>query len=181
MAWDNYECGGVWVLSGDKPFDEFGATVQRLRKAYLERWGRPPYLAELLYPLVRIAELGPNPPVADEKLPSIDALLSLVGGLTAAEHIEPGNYEGAFDGESDDFLIFPRNALTRDAMVVRGEVTKPTDKGVVCRYEVLSPAITGRMALCLIRYCVMDALLEYDLTDPDLTIRFERRSPCGAT
>ncbi len=174
MAWDDHEIGGVWFLSGDKPFDEMAGVVQRLHKAFLDRWGRPPYLAELLYPLLSMAEMGPNPAVADEKLPSMAALLQFVGGLTAAEHIEPGDYEGASDGESDDFLILPRKSKGRKGMVVRGEVVT-VDGTTVCRYEILSPKITDRMALCLIRYCVLDELLGYDLTDRDLAIRFERR------
>jgi hypothetical protein len=177
MAWDDYECGGVWILSGDAPFDEIGAAVKHLHKEYLERWGRPPYLAELLYTLLRYIDLDTNRPVADERLPSLEELMKFVGGLTVTEHIEPGNYEGASDGESDDFLIFPRNAKTREAMVVRGEVQQSDDDSVTCRYELLSTALTDRMAHCLIRYCVLDALLGIDLTDRDLAIRFERRTP----
>jgi hypothetical protein len=111
----------------------------------------------------------------------LEALITLVGGLTTAEHIEPGNYEGASDGESDDFLIFPRNANSREEMVVRGEVIEPGDGSVVCRYELLTPVMTDRMAHCLIRYCVLAALLDIDLTDRDLSIRFERRPPCDPT
>jgi hypothetical protein len=181
MAWDDYEIGGVWLLSGDIPFDEMSGVVERLHKEFLERWGRPPYLAELLYPLLSVVAMGPNPAVADARLPSMDALLSSVGGLTAAEHIEPGGYEGAYDGESDDFLILPRAAKAREGMVVRGEVLQPDNRSVICRYEILSPSITDRMAHCLIRYCVLDALLDINLADRDLTIRFERRPPCVAT
>jgi hypothetical protein len=178
MAWDDHEVGGVWLLSGDFPFDAMAPVVERLQKAFLERWGRPPYLAELLYPLVSIASQGPNPAIADEQPPSIEALLSFVGGLSAREHIEPGNYEGGFDGESDDFLIFPRAAHARWEIVIRGEIQRPDDATIVCRYEVHSPGITDRMAHCLIRFCVLDALLECDLTDRKLSIRFERRVPC---
>jgi hypothetical protein len=139
MAWEGSEYSGVWIESGDAPFDEMSGVVERLHKEFLERWGRPPYLAELLYPLLSVAAMGPNPAVADEKLPSMDTLISFVGGLTPAEHIEPGDYEGASDGESDDFLIFPRKARTRAAMVVRAEVLQPDEATVICRYEVLSP------------------------------------------
>src|SRR5258708_4881414 len=146
MAWDDHEFGAVWLLSGDKPFDEMSSVVKRLHKAFLDRWGRPPYLAELLYPLLSVAEMGPNPAVADEKLPSMESLLSFVGGLTAAEHIEPGNYEAVSDEESGDFFIVPRNSSTRTERVVRAEVLQPEDGSIICRYEILSPAITDRMA-----------------------------------
>lgn len=130
MAWDDHEIGGVWLLSGDMPFDEMAEVVERFHKEFLDRWGRPPYLAELLYPLLSIAETGPNPAIADEKPPSAEALLKFVGGLTAAEHIEPGNYEGMSDGDSDDFLIVPRKAKAGSA-VVRCEVLQPAD-AVTC-------------------------------------------------
>jgi hypothetical protein len=176
MAWDDHEIGGVWLLSGDKPFDVMSEAVAELHKAFLDRWGRPPYLAELLYPLLSVAEQGPNPAVADGRLPSMEALLSFVGGLTAAEHIEPGNYEGAFDGESDDFLILPRGAVGRAGLAVRGDVQRPDEMSVVSRYEICSPKLTDRMAHCLIRTCVLESLLDLDLSDRDLSIRFERRT-----
>ena len=183
MAWDDHEIGGVWLLSGDMPFDEMADVVKRFHKEFLERWGRPPYLAELLYPLLSIARMDPNPAVADEKLPSMEALLSFVGGLTAAEHIEPGDYEAGFSDENNDFFIFPRRGTSRprDAVAVRGEVIRPGDGSIICRYETPSSGITDRMAHCLIRYCVLDALLKFDLVDRDLSIRFERRPPCNPT
>lgn len=177
MAWDDYEIGGVWLLSGDTPFDVMSAAVAKLHKTFLDRWGRPPYLAELLYPLLSIAGQGPNPAIADEKPPTIEALLALVGGLTANEHIEPGDYEGAFDGDGEDFLIFRRKTEGRTGLVVRGDVQQPDEKSVVCRYEILAPALTDRPAQCLIRSCVLEALLDLDLADRDLSIRFERRTP----
>ena len=85
------------------------------------------------------------------------------------------------DAKSGDFMIFPRKESTRAAMVVRGEVLQPDDGSAICRYEILSPAITDRMALCLMRDCVLSGLLDLDLTDRDLSIRFERRPPCDPT
>jgi len=174
MAWDDHKIGGVWLLSGDIPFDAMHAAVDGLNKAFLDRWGRPPYLAELLYPLLSVAARGPNPAVADEVLPSIEDLLKFVGGPTTADHIEPGDYEGASDGESDDFVIFPRKGDTT-VPVVRGEAAE-ADGGYACRYDVLAPTLTDRTARVLIRACVLEALLGVDLSDRDLSIRFERRT-----
>ena len=182
MAWDPHECSGVWIESGDIPFDVMSGALEKLQKVFLERWGRPPYLAELLYPLLFLAEMPTNRPVADEQLPSMEALISFVGGLTPAEHIEPGDFEAAFEEDSDDCLVFSRSGnWSRESMVVRVEVLQPEDGGIVCRYETLSPGITDRMAHCLIRDCVLRCLYKTDLTDPDLSLRFERRPPCGAT
>jgi hypothetical protein len=183
MAWEDYECGGVWILSGDTPFDEMSGVVERLHKKFLERWGRPPYVAELLYALLSHVDLYPNRPVADETLPSLDALIASVGGLAPAEHIDPGDYEAALDAESNDFLIYPRTAAANPhaSLAVRGAITRPGDGSIVCRYETPSPTITDRMAHCLIRYCVLQEFFDYDLTDRDLLIHFERRPPCDPT
>lgn len=174
MAWDDHEIGGVWFLSGDRPFDVMSAAVAQLKKEFLERWGRPPYLAELLYPLLFTAEAGPNPSLADETPVTVDALVAFVGGPAAVDHVEPGKYEGAFDAESDDFLILPHDAVGREGLAVRGQVEQPDERTVVCRYQIVAPALTDRGARCLIRSCVLTDLLDIDLTDRDLTIRFER-------
>jgi len=179
MARDDHELCDVWLLYDDKPFDEMAGVVGRLHKACLDRWGRQPYLAELLYPLWQLVTSGADRAVADEQVLSFESLLQLVGGPTAADRIESGNYEAGFDGESNDFLIWPRSAEAdiRVSLVVRGEVFG-SESGTDCHYEILLPVITDRMARCLIRNCVLDPLLDYDLTNRDHPIQFQRSLSC---
>jgi hypothetical protein len=56
MAWDIYHVGGLELTSGDIMFDHLRDAVKRIRRHYLERFGRNPYFGELLYTLWRIAE-----------------------------------------------------------------------------------------------------------------------------
>jgi hypothetical protein len=53
---------------------------------------------------------------------------------TAADHIESGDYEGGPDGESDDFLNWPRSAKAdlRTSLMLRCEVNG-SDPGITCR------------------------------------------------
>ena len=49
MAWEcNYFCG-YEVESGDKPIDEISLALKRVKFEYIERFGRKPSVAELLY------------------------------------------------------------------------------------------------------------------------------------
>jgi hypothetical protein len=178
IPWVGLTIGSIREAIGDVPFDEMRSAVNRIRRAYVERFGRNPYFAELAYPSLIIVEAEPDEYVADAALPSLRQLANWAG-RTPIEHIDPGPYEGSLDMESDDFNISPRGVsseLLRSSIVVRGEVTKLGNKNVLCRYEILSPTITDGMAKSLIRECVLRALYHYDTTDRDLSIRFERRA-----
>jgi hypothetical protein len=178
MAWEEFQRGVVRGLSGDLPFDEMRSAVERIRRSYLERFGRNPYFAELLHALQATVEADPPAYVADDALPSLERLVESVGAETAFEHIDPGYYEGALDEETGDFLVFPRvtapGIRMRDSAVLRGQVIEDGENSVLCRYTILSPSITAGMARSLIRQCVLQDLLDYDIIDGGLTIRFER-------
>jgi hypothetical protein len=179
MAWEEfYQRGAVCGLTGDEPYDEMRAAVERIRRSYLERFGRNPYFAELLHVLQAIVEADPCAYVADATLPSLERVVESVGAGTAFEHIDPGYYEGALDGENGDVLVFPcvtePEIQTRDSAVLRGQVIETGENNVLCRYTILSPSITDGMARSLIRQCVLQDLLDYNIIDGGPTVQFER-------
>ena len=180
MAWEDFKRGSVRGVTGDFPLDELRAAIKRIRREYLPRFGRNPYLAELLHALLAVVEANPSAYVADERLPTLDALVSSLGGLGAFEHIDPSEFKGALDAESDDFLIFPRvmpsGQQSRESAVVRGAVTSSGERELLCRYAILTSSLTDRMAQSLIRKCVLQDLLGYDVVDGGLSVRFERRA-----
>lgn len=163
---------------GDGPFDEMRSAVNRIRRSYLERFGRNPYFAELLYPMRMTVQAEPPGYVTDTTLPTLDQLAHWAGTGTTSEHIDPGHFEAGIDEETGDFLVFPRGTptkpQTRDSMVLRGEVIESGDNGVLCRYTVLSPSLSDGMARSLIRQCVLQDLLDHNVVDGNLKIRFER-------
>jgi hypothetical protein len=177
-GWEEFRCGAIRGISGQYPRDEMRSAVKRIRRSYLERFGRNPYLAELLYALQGTVEVDPPAYAADPDVPSLERLVEAAGTGTAFEHIDPGSYVGALDAESDDFLVYPRvnppGPLRRETMVLRGELIEQGANSVLCRYRILAPSITDGMAHSLIRQCVLQDLLDYDIIDGGLTIRFER-------
>jgi hypothetical protein len=177
MAWEQFKVGAISGITGDQPHDEMRNTVKRINRAYMERFGRRPYFAELLYVLENVIGSDLRNSVTDESLPDRACFFSCLGHLPF-EHIDPGQYVGAFDAESDDFLIFPRpdcsGQLVRETVVVRGEVVVNNDRDLLCRYAILSRSMTERMAQSLIRQCVLQDLMDYNVVDGDLVIRFEK-------
>jgi hypothetical protein len=177
MAWEEFQRGAVRGVTGDEPFDEMRSAVERIRRSYFDRFGRNPYFAELLHVLQATVEADPPAYVTDDALPTLERLVESVGTNAKFEHIDPDNYEGAFDAENEDFLVFPRPAApdsgTTRSPVLRGQVTEAEDS-ISCRYAILSPSITDGMAKSLIRQCVLHDLLGYNLTDRGLAIQFER-------
>jgi hypothetical protein len=177
-AWEEFQDGAVRGVTGDRPIGEMSSALRRIRRRYVERFGRNPYFAELLYALRGALLADPPADVEDQTLPTLEQLVEVVGADTAFEHIDPGYYEGAIDEETGDFLVFPLAApdkpWTRDSMVLRGQVVEEGEKSVLCPYTILSPSIADGMARSLIRQCVLQDLLDYDVIDGGLTIRFER-------
>lgn len=101
-----------------------------------------------------------------------------VGARNQFEHIDPALYEGGFDGESDDFMVFPRGVRSeelRASVVVRGQIIETDKQNVTCKFKILNDLISVRMATSLIRYCVLHDLPDYSIADAGLTIRFERQ------
>jgi hypothetical protein len=178
MAWEEFQRGPIRGITGDLPFDEMRSAAKRVRRAYLERFGRNPYFAEMLHALQAAVAADPSAYVAEGTLPTLERLVESVGAGHSFEHIDPANYEGALDEESDDFLVFPRvsppGKRSRDSAVLRGSVTPTGDNGVLCRYTILSPSITDGMAKSLIRQCVLQDLMDYNIIDRSWSIRFER-------
>jgi hypothetical protein len=178
MAWEELWWGPVRGMTGDLPFDEIHSALDHIRRGYVERWGRNPYFAELLYVLRITVAADPPAYVADDVLPNFERLAELVGAGATFEYIDPGDYVAGLDEETGDFLVFPREIPTgrrpRDVMVLRGQVIENGENSVLCPYSILSPAITDGMAKSLIRLCVLQNLLDYNIIDGDLTIRFER-------
>jgi hypothetical protein len=166
MAWDDYDVGDLKLISGDIMFCELHDAVKRIRKQYLDRFGRNPYLGELLYTLCRIASPGV---VEDLKLPPIKSVLSALSAPTSSDQIDPGKYQAGF-AEDGEVLIFAEPGP--DLVRVQIEDNRPEE--VVCHYTVFSPDISDAAARCLIRYCALRRLLKYDLMDPELAVRFHR-------
>jgi hypothetical protein len=177
MAWEEFQIGTVHGITGDTPHDEMRESVDRINRAYLERYGRKAYLAELLYALVGVVAVDAPAYVADSELPTRKTLLSLLSS-SRYEHIDPGEYKGVFDAETDDFLIVPESddsgKPAREISVVRGQVVVNNDKDIVIHYRILSPAITDGMSHSLIRQCVLQDLMDYNIIDGGLSVRFER-------
>jgi hypothetical protein len=153
------------------------AAVNHINRAYLERFGRRAYLAELLYALTGVIVTDVPANVADNAVPRRESLLSCLAN-SPFDHIDPGDYEGVFDAESDDFLIIPTADTSgrpgRERAVVRGDVVPQTETNSLCRYQILSPSITDEMAQSLIRQCVLQDLMDYNLVDGGLAIQFEK-------
>jgi hypothetical protein len=175
MAWDDYTVGNLELISGDIPFDALCGAVQRIRKSYLERFGRSPYLGELLYTLCRAVDTSPIL-VEDVTLTPIERVLSSLAVPTRADQIDPGAYEAGIS-EAGEVLITPRTTATgRPVVRVRVEDARQTE--VVCRYAVLSPEISDAAARCLIRLRALHDLLDFDIVDPGLRVRF-MKEPLG--
>src|SRR5262245_37947073 len=104
MAWEQFQVSSVRGITGDTPHDEMRAAVNHINRAYLERFGRRAYLAELLYALAGVIATDDPANVADHAVPRREGLLSCLAN-SPFDHIDPGDYEGVFDAESDDFLI----------------------------------------------------------------------------
>lgn len=178
MAWDDYEVGDLELISGDIMFDELHGAVKRIRRHYLERFGRNPYLGELLYTLCRIAEYDSPSVVEDLTLPSIENVLSSLTVPTHSDQFDPGHYKACID-EDDEVWISPTTGsgastcLGDPVLRLKVEDNRPLE--VVCRYTPLSPDISDVAARCLIRLCALDDLLDYDLLDPGLAVRFEKQ------
>lgn len=179
MAWDDYEVGDLELISGDITFDELHGAVQRIRKHYLQRFGRNPYLGELLYTLCRIAvDYAPPSVVEDLTLPPIENVLSSLTVPTHSDQFDPGHYEASID-EDDEVWISPTTesagSIRLGDPVLRLQVEDNRPQEVVCRYTPLSPDISDAAAHCLIRLCALSDLLDYDLLDPGLVVRFEKQ------
>lgn len=177
MAWDNYEVGGLELISGDILFDELGGAIKRIRRHYLERFGRNPYFGELLYTLRRIAELPSRRVIEDLALPAMEALLSSLDAPTHHDQFDPGHYVGGFN-DYGELLIWPESAPSGQTgfpdPVLRVEVEDYRPEEVICRYTPLSPDISDAAARCLIRLCALRNLLRYDILDPKLVVQFEK-------
>jgi hypothetical protein len=177
-GWEEFQDGAFRGVTGDRPIGEMSSALRRIRRRFIERFGRNPYFAELLYALLGVVDADPPDYVADHTFPTLEELVESVGAGTEFEDIDPGHYEGAIDEETGDFLVFPlatpAKPQTRDSMVLRGQVVEEGEKSVLCPYTILSPSITDGMARSLIRQCVLQDLLDYDVIDGGLTVRFER-------
>ena len=175
MAWDDYKVGDLKLISGDLVFDTMRDAVRRIRRHYLERFGRNPYLSELLYTLYRIANSRSPHIVEDARFPPVAELLSSLTSPTASEQIDPGKYEAGWD-ESGELLIWPKTkGAGSDAPVLRLQVEDNRPEEVVCRYTLLAPGLSDAAACCLIRWCALIRLLKYDLVDLELVARFEKQ------
>jgi hypothetical protein len=177
MAWDDYQVGGLELISGDIPFDELHGAVKRIRRHYMERFARNPYLGELLYTLCRIAENTSPSVVEDLTLPLIETLLSPLKVPTHSDQFDPGHYEASFDDDGEVW-IWPEAAssgVNRLPDVLRVQVEDNRPQEVVCRYTSLSPDISDAAARCLIRDCALRRLLRYNLLEPGLVVRFEKQ------
>jgi hypothetical protein len=172
MAWDPHDVGPLYLLSGDAPFDTLAGAVQKLRREYLERFGRNPYLAELVYTLCRLAECSSGL-VEDASLPPVESVLSRFASPTPADYIDPGDYEAGIDAEDGDICIGRGRS---GATVVRAAIDRTSAHEVCCRYSILTPDVSDAAARCLIRYCAMHWLLGIDILNRELVVRFERRS-----
>lgn len=178
MAWDHYEIGGLELVSGDTMFDELRGAVRRIRREYLERFGRNPYLGELLYTLCRIVENATPSVVEDPTPPLIENILSSLTVPTPSDLIDPGNYEAGFNDYGEVEIGPGVGALgtTRSgAPVLRLRIDDHRPQEVVCRYTLLSLEVSDTTARCLIRYCALSGLLRYDTLDPKLVVRFEKQ------
>ncbi len=176
MAWEPFQSGRSHGITGDTPFDEVRHAINRINRTYVERFGRKVYLAELLYALMGVVSGDIESYLSDDSLPEPQDFLRCVENA-AFDHIDPGHYEGGLDAESEDFVIFPRHEPDdrpfQDTVVVRGQVVPASEQDLLCRYSVLSPEITHKMAQSLIRQCVLQDLLDYDIVDGNKMIRFE--------
>jgi hypothetical protein len=141
MAWEEFQVGSVRGITGDTPHDELRDALNHINKAYLERFGRRAHLAELLYALVGVISTDVPAHVADNVIPPRVSLLSCLANAPF-DHIDPGDYEGVFDAESDDFLIVPTADTSRrparEKAVVRGVVLPNTPNAILCRNLVIT-------------------------------------------
>jgi hypothetical protein len=49
MAWDDDEFCGYDIVSGDIPLDQLSIALKKISLEYMERLGRKPTIAEVLY------------------------------------------------------------------------------------------------------------------------------------
>ena len=49
MAWDESEFNGQSVMVGDRPLDEFSLALTKIAVEYVDRYGRKPTVAEVMY------------------------------------------------------------------------------------------------------------------------------------
>jgi hypothetical protein len=173
MAWDDHEVGNLELIDGDIVYDVLHGALKHIRKSYLERFGRAPYLAEVLYALCRIAGYASPGVVEDSAIPPLHAILASFSVPRHADQIDPGNYVGGFN-DAGEVVILPEGGLGNS--VVRVQIEDDGSQGVICRYSILSPEISDSGARCLIRTCALEQLLNYDILGPGFSVRFERVS-----
>ena len=113
MAWEEFQRGPVLGVTGDEPFDEMGGAIERIQRAYRERFGRNPYFAELLYALQATVEADPPAYVADETLPTLKQLVEFSGinETTLRSWIRRGTIAGAFQLHAHSHWMFRREML----------------------------------------------------------------------
>jgi len=176
MAWDRYTVGDLQLISGDTMFDELNGAVKRIRKQYLERFGRSPYLGELLYTLCRIADDYTPSRVEDVTLPPIKEILSPLTSPIQSDQIDPGIYEAGLDEDGVVWieLTATSGSTCPNTPVLRVQVEDKRPQEVLCRYTILSSGISDAAARCLIRLCALNDLLRYNILAPELSVRFEK-------
>jgi hypothetical protein len=178
MAWEPFEQGPIQGFSGDFPLNEIRSVLSRIRREYLERFGRNPFFAELLYTLYQVVAAQPSLTTEDEQIPQLQTFFASLTWPTSSMLIDPSEYQGFLDEEGTYFTVRSQQGASRlgppGEPVLRVEVVDVVDKEILCRYTPLSPTILDVVAKCLIRQCVLSDMLDYDLTDPDLKVLFER-------
>lgn len=75
MAWEDFEQGGVAGMTGDKSVDELALALDRIARAYRERYSRKPSSAEVLYALQVVVNSHPARYTSDDTTLDFGALM----------------------------------------------------------------------------------------------------------
>ncbi|MEJ2612238.1 MAG: hypothetical protein P8179_19775 [Candidatus Thiodiazotropha sp.] len=83
MAWDNGKFCGYEIVSGDKPIDQLSIAINKISLDYIDRFGRKPSTAEILY-VFKIVILSNGPELLSDPGMIDDVIIKLNVGKGSA-------------------------------------------------------------------------------------------------
>jgi hypothetical protein len=164
MAWEEFERDGTGGFTGDRPLDELAAALKAMGRAYDDRFGRKPTVAEVLYNLERLLCSVPARYVADPN-GVIGATLSIhrteAQPMTA---VDPVRFEGVYaEGPPGEYQVVRRDAdgQATDDVVLAVPTLDPHDRVLVCEYRRIAPELDDHS----VRQLIIQTLLREFLVD----------------
>lgn len=174
MAWEEFERDGSGGFTGDRPLDELAAALKAIARAYDERFGRKPTVAEVLYNLERLLSSIPERYVSDPE--GLDgSRISINRKETQPmKPVDPAQFEGVYAEDPPEYQVVRRDAQgeATDDVVIAVPTLDTRDRTLVAEYRRLSPDLDESTAEQLIIQKLLREFLIDRLGDKADTIAF---------